>query len=334
MLLSHKTTGKTLEVTLRPARPSDAPQIIACIRDAYGDTYVKPYLYTEEGILLHEERGELCFSVAETAGGDLAGITAYTGAGPSFPGMSEIACQVIRREYNGYGLALPLALYTMERAERLPFTGLYARALGCHLISQKTLKGMGFTACGFLLNVFNKEKFTYRCQNGDYAKIPQSLAVKRQGGRDLGPLFLPAEWEDLASRTFRSLGVSWEKAGAGDLTGPDEWTWEADEAHGTLFLWARTCGEAFSKHMAAALKAQSAREDGTVELFLCLSRPGSAAAYEEARRQGFLVTGILPCTKDGTFLLLHHPLRVPVLLDGIPCIPEYEPFLGQIRRQL
>lgn len=334
MLLSHKTTRRTLEVTLRPSRPSDAPHIIACIRDAYGDTYVKPYLYTEEGILRHEESGELCFSVAETAEGQVAGITAYALSGPFFPGMSEIACQVVRREFSGYGLALPLALHAMERAERLPLTGQYARALGCHLISQKTLKGMGFTACGFLLNVFNKEKFTYRYQNGSYAKIPQSLAVRRQETAALGPLFLPEEWEPLAERTFRRMGVSWERAPAGDFSGPDEWAWESDGVHGALFLWARTCGAEFSRHLAAALQAQAAREDGTVNLFLCLSHPGSAAAYAEARRLGFFVTGLLPCTKDGTYLLLHHPLQVPVRLDGIPCIPEYEPFLGLIRRQL
>lgn len=334
MLLFHKTTRQALEVALRPFRPSDAPHIIACLRDAYGDTYVKPYLYTEEGILHHEESGELCFSVAETPGGQIVGITAYAQSGGLFPGMSEIACQVVRREFNGYGLALPLALHAMGRAERLPLAGQYARALGCHLISQKTLKGMGFTACGFLLNVFNKERFTYRYQNGSYAKIPQSLAVKRQGAGHLGPVFLPEEWAPLAEQSFRSLGVTWEQAPGGALSGPDEWTWESDAVHDTLFLRARTCGEAFPEHLAAALQAEAARKDGTVNLFLSLSRPGSAAAYEEARRLGFFPTGILPCTGDGTYLLLHHPLQVPVRLDGIPCIPEYEPFLDQIRRQL
>ena len=53
----HNKNGQTLEVELRPYRPGDAPQIIACIRDAYGDTYVKPCLYTEEGIRRHEAEG-------------------------------------------------------------------------------------------------------------------------------------------------------------------------------------------------------------------------------------------------------------------------------------
>lgn len=215
----------------------------------------------------------------------LAGITAYE-LDEHFPGMAEIACQVILRVYHGYGLALPLALHSMRRADAQPLTGQFARALGCHKISQKTLKGMGFTACGFLLNVFDKSLFHYHFQNGSYAKVPQSIAVKRQGN-DAAALWLPEELRDLGGNTLRALGC----------------------------MWTLTPGQ-------------------TVNLYLNLSRPGSAAAYEAARRHGFFFTGFLPCAADGVYMILHHALNVPVELDGIPYIPEYAPFVEQIRRQL
>ena len=285
MLLHNPSTDETAEFTLRDFCPADAPQIIACIRDAYGDTYVKPFLYTEEGVRSCDERGIMRFSVAETAQGVLAGITAYE-LDEHFPGMAEIACQVILRVYHGYGLALPLALHSMRRADAQPLTGQFARALGCHKISQKTLKGMGFTACGFLLNVFDKSLFRYHFQNGSYAKVPQSIAVKRQGN-DAAALWLPEELRDLGGNTLRALGC----------------------------MWTLTPGQ-------------------TVNLYLNLSRPGSAAAYEAARRHGFFFTGFLPCAADGVYMILHHPLNMPVELDGIPYIPEYAPFVEQIRRQL
>lgn len=285
MLLHNPSTDETAEFTLRGFCPADAPQIIACIRDAYGDTYVKPFLYTEEGVRSCDERGIMRFSVAETAQGVLAGITAYE-LDEHFPGMAEIACQVILRVYHGYGLALPLALHSMRRADAQPLTGQFARALGCHKISQKTLKGMGFTACGFLLNVFDKSLFRYHFQNGSYAKVPQSIAVKRQGN-DAAALWLPEELRDLGGNTLRALGC----------------------------MWTLTPGQ-------------------TVNLYLNLSRPGSAAAYEAARRHGFFFTGFLPCAADGVYMILHHALNVPVELDGIPYIPEYAPFVEQIRRQL
>lgn len=333
MILYQKGTETSLEVTLRAAERQDADQIISCIRDAYGDTYVKQFLYTPDGIAHCEESGELSFSVAEDAQGELAGITAYERS-EHFHGLAEIACQVIHRKYNGYGLALPLALHAMGRAEELPFTGQFARALGCHLISQKTLKGMGFTACGFLLNVFDKALFLHRFENGDYAKIPQSVAVKRQGKTDAGAVWVPEELASLAEAVYRDLGMSWTRGEAGALSGEDLWSREEDPAHATLALWARSCGEGFPQHLEAELSAVRGRAGQTVNLYLNLTCPGSSAAYEAAVGQGFFATGFLPCGQDGEYLILHHPLDVPVVVENIQHIPEYAPFMEHIRRQL
>lgn len=334
MLLQNQTTGDTLDFQLRNARAEDAPQIIACIRDAYGDTYVKPFLYTPEGIAAHEERGEMRFSVAETADGTLAGITAYE-CSPHFPGMAEIACQVVLRAFHGYGLALPLALHAMHRAEGEALRGQFARALGCHKISQKTLKGMGFTACGFLLNVFDKTLFQHHFQNGSYAKIPQSVAVKRQGEADAGQLWLPEELISLGEGTLQTLGLRWTRVPhAKEPQGEELWDQELDPLHATLTLWAKRCGADFAANLARQVEQVADIQGQTVNLYLNLSCPGSESAYEAARAQGFVFTGFLPCAADGVYMILHHPLRVKTELDGIPHIPEYAPFMEQIRRQL
>ena len=333
MRLQNRNTGESRDFTLRQARPEDASQIIACIRGAYGNTYVKPFLYTEEGVRHCDATGEMRFSVAEDDGGQIAGVTAYE-LDAGFPGMAEIACQVIAREYNGYGLALPLALHAMERAEKLPLTGQFARALGCHLISQKTLKGMGFTASGFLLNVFDKELFRHHYQNGDYAKIPQTLAVKRQGEWAAPPLWLPEELIGLAQGMFEELGVPLRLCSGGEKAGPGRWERSEDARHATVTLWARACGDDFEDRLIQETAFPSAQPGRTVNLYLNLSSPGAAAAYQTARDRGFFFTGLLPCVSDGTYMILHNPLEIPVLLDGIPYIPEYAPFVEQIRRQL
>lgn len=331
--LYQKGNKIPIEMTLRAAQRQDSAQIISCIRDAYGETYVKPFLYTEEGIANYEESGELCFSVAEGPDGDIAGIVAYEQS-PHFPGLAEICCEVIPQKYNGYGLALPLALHAVARAEKLPLTGQFARALGCHLISQKTLKGMCFTPCGFLLNVFDKELFRYRFPNGDYAKIPQAVAAKRQERTDAGAVWIPEELAELAGTLYRNLGVTWTRGEAGIPEREDVWSREENSTHATLTLWARTCGAAFPQRLAEELSAIADRPGQTVNLYLNLTCPGSQAAYEAAIREGFFVTGFLPCMQDGEYLILHHPLDVPVLLEDIPYIPEYAPFMEQIRRQL
>lgn len=334
MLLAQKGSGKTIDFALRAARREDASQIISCIRDAYGDTYVKPFLYSAQGIIQYQESGKMCFSVAETPDGDIAGITACEYS-EHFPGLGEIACQVVCREYNGFGLALPLACHSMHQAEQRPLSGQFARALGCHLISQKTLDGMGFTACGFLLNVFDKTLFLHRYQNGDYAKIPQSVAVKRQGKTHAGTIWLPPELGESARHIYESLGLPYTLRESDPLPSlPGLWDEDYNQEHGTLTVWSRQCGTDFAPYLNQHLSLLASRSGQSVNLYLNLSLPGCAAAYQAARQMGFFFTGFLPCSGDGEYMILHHPLSLPVRLDNIPHIPQYAPILAQIRRQL
>lgn len=333
MYLESKNKADGIEAILRPFRPEDAEQLIACVRDAYGETYVKPWIYSVEGILHHVESGEMHFSVAEVDG-VVAGMTACE-VSEHFPQVGEIACQIIRQEYSGYGLALPLALHAMHQGEQMPLKSQFARALGCHLISQKTLKSMGFTACGFLLHIFDKKRFLYHFENGDYAKVPQSVAFKRQEKTEAGNIWMPEELMPLAEHVYSELGVSWSRnPSCGSLAGKDIWARELDEKHATLTLWARSCGADFETRLDAEISAVAENPGQTVNLYLNLSCPGSGAAYEAACKRGFFFTGFFPCGADGEYMILHHPLQVPVLVDTIPHIPEYTPFMEQIRRQL
>ena len=332
MLLQNKK-GEYIDLNLRTFLPSDAPQVITCIRDAYGDSYVKPQLYREECVIEEFELGELSFSVAEDEKGIIAGITACS-LSPHFPGQNEMACQVIRREFSGYGLALPLALHAMHRAEQMTLSSQFARALGCHLISQKTLKGMGFTACGFLLNVFDKTKFLHHFQNGSYAKIPQSVAVKRQGKKSAGAVYIPDEFLAAAQTMYDSLELPWILAAEGTPESEDLWDREEDTVHATLTLWARTCGIGFEQRLVHELNSVKDCPGQTVNLYIDLTHPGSAHAFRTAKNLGFIFTGFLPCSQSGEYMILHHPLSQPVETQDIPLIPEYEPFMELIRRQL
>lgn len=334
MLLQHKKNGDWVEFTLRPFQSEDASQLIFCIRDAYGDSYVKTKLYDPATVVQINQAKEMVFSVAVAPDNTVAGITACESS-PHFPSQGEISCQVIRQQYNGYGLALPLALHAMEQGEQLPLTSQFARALGCHLISQKTLKGMGFTATGFLLHVYDKEKFHFRFPNGDYEKIPQSVAVKAQSKKHAGHIFLPEELVPLAETMYRELGVTWHPLQTNSpADGCGTWDRSDDTLHATLTLWARNCGTDFESHLSKEMSCVAQRPNQTINLYLNLSSPGCSTAYQTARKLGFFFTGFFPCGADGEYMILHHPLQVPVHVDNIPHIPDYAPFMEQIRRQL
>ncbi len=333
MKLTNHITGETLEMTFRPLCPADIPEAINCIREAYGDTYVKPYLYTEEGFLAHSFHGNLSFSVAQAPDGALGGIIAHE-TSPLFPGQAEIACQVIHRSASGYGLALPLALYQLRQAEKEMFSSYFARALGCHVISQKTLAGMGFTHCGFLPSVFDKTQFHTLYQTGRNLKISQTVAARRGTKSDAGPLSLPDRLVPLARLVYDGMGMSWRLRGT-VLLPPGEGRWEQTEdlRHKVLTLWARQLGDGFAQALSARIAPVRDRPLQAVNLFLNLSSPGAAQAVQMAQAQGFLATGFLPGGQDGEYLILHHPLNTPFDVDQIPYLSDYKPFAAEIRRQ-
>ncbi len=334
MILQHQGKQETLCVRFRDFEPKDAPAVIACIRDAYGDGYIKPYLYDEQEVASHDAQGILTFALAETDAGDIAGMTAAE-VSEHFPQQVEIACQVVRRMYSGYGLALPLASYQMRAAEANRPAALFARALGCHLISQKTLDAMGFTHCGFLLSVFSKELFTHHYENGAYLKISQSVAVKRVSKRHVGQIWIPQHLLPLATQMYDSLGLPFTPTHRiFPLSGEGRWDWEWNGAHHTLTLWVRRCGTQFATKLRRCLEKIGGHPLATVNLYLNQSDLSAGSAWEIARKCGFLFTGFLPCGGAGEYLILHWPGAVPVCMNTIPYIAAYEPYAAEIRRQL
>ncbi len=333
MLLTNHKTGASANFHIRPIRLDDIPDAIACVRDAYQDTYVKPYLYTGEGFLKHIENGGLCFSVAEAEDGRLAGIIAHEVSG-FFPGLAEIACEIILHEFSGYGLAAPLALYQLSRIEPGPYKGYFARALGCHKISQKTLSIMGFTHCGFLLSVFDRDKLLTHYHKNENPKISQAVSVKRGTKRDAGILYIPGRLAPLAETLYRSLGRTY-KLSDDVPSAPAESiiALEDDTTHNTLLIRAAQVGAGFGMELAALVNSVAGRPLQTVNLLLNMNDPGSVKAYRAAGEQGFLFTGFLPGMSDGEYIILHDPLDVPFDVDKIPYIPEFEPYAAEIRRQ-
>lgn len=334
MLLTNHTTGESVNFHLRPLRREDIPAAIDCVYDAYEDTYVKPYLYTEEGFLGHIESGELCFSVATTEDGKLAGIIAHE-VSSFFPGLAEIACQMIRHEFSGYGLAAPLALYQLSRIEPGPFQGYYARALGCHLISQKTLTIMGFTHCGFLPSVFDQNKLRTHYVKSANRKISQSISAKRGVKRDAGTVYIPETFAALAEKLYEGLGRTYTLSlsdGAAP-SGVSVMKEENDGKHSTLMIRVQRAGADFARALHTQVQNVARQPLQTVNLLLNMSDPGNIQAFRAANEQGFFFTGFLPGMTDGEYMILHNPLDVPFDVDSMPYISDFEPYATEIRRQ-
>lgn len=336
MIFTHKKTGQTLSLTLRPFQEKDCGQIIACFRDAYGDSYIKPFVYTPEGIIDHHNSGKFQFYVAETEEGDIISIIASE-LSPIFPGLIETASQVTRHEYAGYHLAAPMVAYQMEQARALrPEYSNMAHPLCTYSISQKTVQTVGYTACGFLLHTFQKDKFLQNSAIQDFEKLSLTVAVKAAEGYERkGALWIPLELRTIAQTMYDDLGVSCSFSQQGG-TLPKEGAYHhsLDETHKTLTVQVKKGGEDFSSYLAEQLEQMRQKDAiATVTLYLNSKDFSCLYAYEEARKQGFFFQGFLPCGFSEDYVILHHPFSLTFCIDEIPMIEEYKPFAIIIRRQ-
>lgn len=102
----HNEQGDCLTVVLRKYRPGDEEDLIACIRDEYGESYFKRELYDGEYIKKKAEEGSRIFLVAKTLSGETAGMMLLKQFYPQ-ENMCELASQILKKKYRGYGLSMP-----------------------------------------------------------------------------------------------------------------------------------------------------------------------------------------------------------------------------------
>ena len=69
----------------------------------------------------------------------------------------------------------------------------------------------------------------------------------------------------------------------------------------------------------------------TVSLALALSDPAAAWGCEALERLGFHFSGLQPFCRGEQYLLLHHPLSVPIPFDRMLIDPAYRPMFQAVR---
>lgn len=201
--------GKPLTVILRGYRPGDEPGMIACIRDEYGSTYFKRNFHIPEQIQKEAESGHITFLVAETEEGGIAGMLILKQFYPE-EAMCEIASQIFRKKYWGYGLAVPFFEYGMEILKSRHYYAAYCLPVLFHDTTQRLLYRLGLRAAGFVLNVFDMGRITHSYRRDRNRKHSQGIQIMAQEKRNAGILYLPSEHREVCQRIYDSLGVMYQ----------------------------------------------------------------------------------------------------------------------------
>lgn len=334
----HLTNQKArrLTITLREARPGDEEGMIACIRDEYGDTYFKRGFYHPDQMRKEAESGHITFLVAQTRAGEIAGMLILKEFAPK-ESMCEIASQIFRKKYRGYGLAMPFFEYGMEILLSRNYSAAYCLPVVFHDTTQRLLYRLGLRATGFVLNVFDMAHITHSYANGRNGKHSQGIQIRAVGKRDAGTVYLPGEHRDFCRQIYESLGVTYHMAeGNGDhgkdLPPVSDLFWLQDGLQSSLEIRIHRAGLDLAERMTTLQERFPLQGKQTANVFLSISDKNAVWAYRTLVDMGYFFTGLKPLCSDREYMVLHHPGEVKIFFEDYVVSGEFREVLHYIER--
>lgn len=350
MKLYHRETGERLEISFRTLEDRDTDGVIACIRDEYGDTYFKRDFYNPKFIWDEHREGIITFLVAVTDLEEVAGIMILKKFFP-YESMIEIATQIFKKKYRGYGLAEHMFDYGMKLLQEMPCSAVYSLPVTFHGISQRLLRMRGLIGCGFIFSVFDMEKIQQSYGKRRNLKHSQGIQILAKDKTDAGTLYIPQEQRGFTGWLYKKLGVRFRLAdaegdagygdgssgsgNAGNRAGSCEpgyvenqdvscqvmktIDWVQSSAAITIYK----TGDGLKAYLESVLEEYGSLPRFTLNVFLNVNDPGAVAAYYLLKEKGFFFAGYKPLCSENEYMVMHNPLEVLIIFKDYVLTEEF-----------
>lgn len=326
--------GTSLTLCLRKYIPGDESGIIACIRDEYGSTYFKRNLYLPEQIRKESDSGHITFLVAETLSGEIAGMLILKDFAPE-ESMCEVASNICKKQYRGYGLAMPFFEYGMEILKSRHYSAAYCLPVLFHDITQRLLYRLGLRATGFVLNVFNMERITHSYHHGRNKKHSQGIQIMALGKKDAGTLYLPTEHVEFCKKVYNSLGVAYRIREENQRKLPVRSMIQArqDMLQSSLEIRIHKVGKDLPEQIEKLHAQYPLRGMQTANVFLNMNDSNAVWAYRRLTDMRYFFTGLKPLCSQREYMVLHNAGEVEMYLEDYVLTREFKELAEYVEKK-
>lgn len=320
--------GRKLTVTLREYRPGDEEGMIACIRDEYKDTYFKRGFYHTNFLKKEAESGHITFLVAQTRAGELAGMLILKEFAPQ-EDMCEIASQIFRKKYRGYGMAMPFFEYGMQILLSRKYSAAYCLPVLFHNTTQRLLYRIGLKATGFVLNVFDMSHIIHSYKNGRNLKHSQGIQIRAVEKQDAGTVYIPTEHRDFCRKIYDSLDVAYhiaeeDRSCMSELPAFSNLSFIRNELQSSLEINIHHIGLNLPEQLEILHREIPLKGKQTANVFLNISDKNAVWAYHILTEMGYFFTGLKPLCSEREYMVLHHPGEVEIFFEDYVLSEEFE----------
>lgn len=336
--------GNRLSIVLRKYRPGEEADMIACIRDEYGNSYFKKSFYLPEQIKKESDSGHITFLVAEDMEtGEIAGMMILKEFYPE-ESMCEIASQIFRKKYRGYGLAQPFFTYGMEILMARNYSAAYCLPVLFHDTTQRLLYRQGLRATGFILNVFHMGRISHSYPKDRNKKHSQGIQIMAVGKKNAGTLYLPPEHMEFCRKIYDALGVAYRVADVGKRTADSmeaektaglpadtDIQWKQDDVQCSLEIRIHKAGRDLPKQIRKLHNRYPLTGMQTANVFLNINDKNAVWAYRTLEKEGYFFTGLKPLCNDKEYMVLHNAGEVEIFWEDYVVTEEFKELVNYVK---
>lgn len=281
-------------------RPGDAPGMVECYREAYGDGFPMRYVYDPRAIIEKNSQGELFTLVVRTPEGRVAGCAGLFPANRAEM-IYEAGQLIVRKEFRGTHLGRSLRVACLE--ELPPCVGvrvLQLEAVCTSPVSQEMAVPAGLVPTGLELGVLpgpDGTRISLLCMTKVIEDRPHTV-------------FAPDAYVDFVRASCGRLGIE-RDIGAGVPPVEESCTVEVERMDfaGLLRCRVRRVGRDFAARLDDLLEADG---ESIVQVQVDLSRESAPWAVALLEEKGFSLGGHFPLGLGGDALMLQ---RLPFAPD-------------------
>lgn len=348
LCILHNKRGDRRAFKLRLCRFGEEGELCACIREEYKETYFKREFYLPEQIRKEMESGKITFLVAEAliegeeregskTTGEIAGMMILKRFDPE-ENMCEVASQIFKKGYRGYGLAMPFFEYGVEILEARHFSAACCLPVMFHDITQRLLYRLDFRATGLILNVFHMGRIVHSYERDRNKKHSQGIQIKMQEKKDAGVLYLPAEHQKFCGEIYDTLGAAYqmaEDAVRGKENMPDTChvSYTQNEVQCSMTICLHRIGADLMQRVGEFHRRYPLTGMQTANIFLNINDANAVWAYRKLVRQGYFFTGLKPLCARQEYMVLHHAGEVEICFEDYTASAEFRKLINYIEER-
>lgn len=304
------------DISVHLFEEKEALNVARCLYTTYGYTYLKFALYEPKYLCEIARQDDTIIITAVSSDNEVAGVIIGK-EDEATKGIMEIGSLVVSPVFRGLRLSETLYISLRDEIAQTGKNGAFAECVSIHLASQRVSLKAGLKPCLILLNYIpnsvNFKKFD------NLKSQRQTFIVYYMGLKDRkSQIYLPECHADKIKRIYKRIEVEYELlTETTELPVVSDLTVQRNDTFGLSIVFIKKIGEDIRAYLNRILTLAEFNKTQTWCLYLYMNDPHLEYGIEEAEKNGYMFTGILPGADKGDLLVMQNTTHVDWLREEV-----------------